>query len=190
MRMGTLYISWDLFLLYLAAVSLLFGWAPFLAPREFRRSLRIVGTVALLISPLVHFGMWGGFGSPQRAARQFLGDLRKLRCAAAIERLSEKGKAEIAADAELHNYPPQMSRCGLLPRYAGLVPDSATLVFADDKSAVVRVSMAKGSDFLLPGFWPTKYTWHGRDLYLIRERNEWKVRTASDPESLAPGSDQ
>jgi hypothetical protein len=134
-------------------VSLL-PWAGATA-RARLRVLELIGAAAGL---LLHFSVWGWFGSLQRTASRFLEDARGRDCDAALSQLSAAAKEQLETDVPRRSPPNRFRPCGL-DEYRSLSSDSTRLVRSDEHSAAVRMVKGVGSGgFLVPGLWTRKIT--------------------------------
>jgi len=154
---------------------------------------------------LVLFAACEGFskrqlGTPDGAARYFLRSVKAHNCDAVWDLFSAATQKQIEAQTlalKAHSPPdapmawaePKRLYCGAMTEYASYDPKTVELSSQYPEMAVVAVKIRRGKDFLVPGFWPTKFEYIDRTMTLVREGGVWKVDHIRGPAPRGPGSD-
>ncbi len=120
-------------------------------------------------------------GQPEEVANAFLGAARRQDCQAVWQFFSKGTQEAILVEsakfAKDHPYlgtppKPEQRYCD---RYFSYVTDSATLKKMEGSIAVVRVLRKEPTNFLIPGFFPTKFKEVPEELALVKEYGVWKI---------------
>jgi hypothetical protein len=185
--------------LHVIAPLLILGVALlWLLPALLRKQLRLVQILlvaALVLAYVIHsYGWRERRGTPERAAQDFLIAIKEFDCdrawgyfsedsQRAVETASEKFKHDpvqkdmMRLQPELYkNYlEPKNLYCKYRPVFGEYRPMTVKLITATDSSATIGVKRAIATEFLIPGFWPTSFSYEDRQMQLIREGKEWKI---------------
>jgi hypothetical protein len=171
MAVGGSYIAIDTLVLGVAAVALAAGGLGMWPARRLGW-LGLVGAVAWLI---VHFMVWGAPDSPQRAACRFLRAAQRADCAAVFAAFSTEARDLTRVQAERWRSPAENRYCRPGNVFVTYAPNSVQLMALGGDTAMVRVKERKVASYLLPGAWPTKWTFVEHEIKLVRENGEWRV---------------
>ncbi|MBI4179321.1 hypothetical protein HY522_07870 [bacterium] len=135
--------------------------------------------------------------TPEAVANAFLREIHDGHCKQAFAFFSQSSRERIEAESVeaaerepyyAESYKPENLYCKptYAHRYLGCVAGSARLGHMETISAVVTVDRKDGTDFLVPGFWPTRYVVTPVDIQMIQENGLWKI-DLGEPDQRLPG---
>lgn len=128
----------------------------------------------------------GGADDPALAARRFLQLVRLGRCPAVFTRFSAETQRQITlrSKAEIRKAPyyaevfsPENLMCKgtMLNRYFSYVASTAEHTGTSGDTALITVMLREGTDFLIPGFFPTSHKDTPVTMKLVHEAGAWRV---------------
>jgi hypothetical protein len=128
--------------------------------------------------------------TPDAAANAFLRAVHKEQCDKAWHYFSADSQARIRAESDrvtreqpyyAEQFAPENLCCKstYANRYLSFVPGSARLQKVEGTNALVIADLREAAAFLIPGFWPTKYTNRPVEMHFIHENGAWKIDLAA-----------
>jgi hypothetical protein len=122
--------------------------------------------------------------TPESAVRTFLRAVSRHDCETAWQLFSSRTQRAIEQKAAaepafpgLVRFTPKELYCRPTGahHYRLYEPRTAQVLKVEGDTALVTVKEREGTDFLIPGFWPTRFIYHDRQMGLIREDGRWKI---------------